>query len=58
MLNLRRSVCLHCRELIFEFWKTDCFQAEAVEQLVIELNGSNDDADDDGDNCKDEDYSH
>ena len=44
------SACLHCRKLVDEFWKTDCLQEEAVEQFVIELNSSHNDADDGGDN--------
>ena len=44
-----RSACLRCKKLVDEFWKTDSLQEEAVGQLVIELNGNDDDDNDDGD---------
>ena len=42
-----QNVCLHCKKLVDEFCKTDGLQEEAVEQLVIELNGNDDDDDND-----------
>ena len=51
--NQQHSGCLHCRKLVEKFWKTDCLQEKAVEQLVIKLNRSDDDADADGDSDDD-----